>query len=82
VSNKDSGWITKVWALAALACARVALGATDWSTQDYNLYAGDFNGDGKTDLLYIAKDPSKVSGIMRSSVGVRVVAARPRTYKI
>ncbi|MDB6107637.1 MAG: hypothetical protein JWO52_7636 [Gammaproteobacteria bacterium] len=37
--------------------------ATDWSTQAYDLYFGDFNGDGKTDLLYIAKDPAGISGI-------------------
>ena len=40
--------------------------ATDWSTQDYDLYPGDFDGDGKTDLLYVAKDASKASGIARS----------------
>ena len=46
--------------------ARVACATTDWSSQDYDLYAGDFNGDGKTDILYIAKDPSKTSGIALS----------------
>jgi RHS repeat-associated protein len=40
--------------------------ATDWSAQDYDLYPGDFDGDDKTDLLYIAKDASKASGIARS----------------
>lgn len=43
--------------------ASSAWAATDWSAQDYSLYPGDFNGDGKTDLLYVAKDPSKASGI-------------------
>ena len=37
--------------------------STEWNAQDYNLYSGDFNGDGKTDILYIAKDPSMPSGI-------------------
>jgi YD repeat-containing protein len=36
---------------------------TVWDAQDYDLYFGDFNGDGKTDVLYIAKSPSGVSGI-------------------
>ncbi|MFL6604617.1 MAG: FG-GAP-like repeat-containing protein [Steroidobacteraceae bacterium] len=45
---------------------QLARGATDWSTQDYDLYPGDFNGDGKTDILYVAKDASKVSGIALS----------------
>lgn len=40
--------------------------ATEWSAQDYDLYPGDFNGDGKTDMLYIAKDPLKLSGIALS----------------
>ncbi len=44
----------------------VARGATDWSVQDYNLYSGDFDGDGRTDILYVAKDPAKPSGIARS----------------
>ena len=40
--------------------------ATEWNAQEYDLYAGDFDGDGKTDILYIAKDPSMPSGIARS----------------
>ena len=39
---------------------------TEWNAQEYDLYAGDFNGDGKTDILYIAKDPSMPSGIATS----------------
>ncbi|HEY0680972.1 MAG TPA: VCBS repeat-containing protein [Steroidobacter sp.] len=46
--------------------AATALGATDWSTEDYDLYPGDFDGDGKTDLLYVAKDAARTSGIVRS----------------
>lgn len=46
--------------------AGVATAATDWSAQDYDLYPGDFDGDGKTDLLYVAKDAAKSSGIARS----------------
>jgi len=58
-------WTIRLLGLAALACARVAA-ATQWSAQDYDLVSGDFNGDGKTDILYIAKDPGKVSGIALS----------------
>jgi len=46
-----------------LSLASLADAATPWSTQDYDLYSGDFNGDGKTDILYIAKDAAKPSGI-------------------
>jgi hypothetical protein len=55
--------------ITLLLCSLIsslARGATDWSTQDYDLYPGDFNGDGKTDILYVAKDASKVSGIALS----------------
>jgi RHS repeat-associated protein len=48
------------------AVGLAAHAATDWSTQDYDLYPGDFDGDGHTDILYVAKDPSKASGIARS----------------
>jgi hypothetical protein len=50
--------------VAALGLAAVpAAHAADWSAQAYDLYFGDFNGDGKTDVLYIAKDPAGISGI-------------------
>lgn len=52
--------------VAWLLYASVSSAATDWSTQDYDLYPGDFDGDGKTDLLYVARDASKASGIARS----------------
>ena len=39
---------------------------TPWSTQDYDLYAGDFNGDGLTDILYIAHSANQLSGIALS----------------
>lgn len=41
---------------------------TQWDSQDYDLYTGDFNGDGRTDILYIAKNPSVPSGIALSDV--------------
>jgi hypothetical protein len=42
--------------------------------QEYDLYPGDFNGDGKTDILYIAKDAGKLSGIATySSNGLNTV---------
>ena len=37
-----------------------------WSTQDYDFYAGDFNGAGFTDVLFIAHSPSMPSGILLS----------------
>lgn len=53
--------------VAALLVAVSANAVTDWSAQDYDLYPGDFDGDGKTDLLYVAKDAAKSSGIARSN---------------
>src|SRR6516162_8731721 len=52
--------------LAGSLFAPLAGASMDWSKQDYDLYVGDFNGDGKADVLYIAKDPSKPSGIALS----------------
>jgi RHS repeat-associated protein len=53
--------------LLALLCVSGAVHATtEWNAQEYDLYAGDFNGDGYTDILYIAKDPSMPSGIALS----------------
>ena len=40
--------------------------ANAWSNQDYDFYAGDFNGDGYTDILFIAHSPSMPSGILLS----------------
>ena len=37
-----------------------------WSTQDYDFYAGDFNGDGYTDVLFVGRNPSLPSGILLS----------------
>src|SRR5258706_988276 len=53
-------------AVAALSASAVVHAQSAWSTQDYDLYPGDFNGDGLTDMLYIAKDPSHLSGIVLS----------------
>lgn len=46
-----------------LAVSAVTHAQTTWDAQDFDLYMGDFNGDGKTDVLYIAKSASGISGI-------------------
>src|SRR6266478_3949259 len=46
------------------ASSNVAFNA--WSSQDYDFYAGDFNGDGFTDILYVAHSLSMPSGILLS----------------
>jgi hypothetical protein len=38
-------------------------GATEWNAETHILASGDFNNDGKADLLVIAKDESEPSGI-------------------
>jgi RHS repeat-associated protein len=52
--------------IVLLGASGLVHATTEWNAQDYDLYAGDFDGDGKTDILYIAKDPSMPSGIARS----------------
>jgi RHS repeat-associated protein len=49
--------------LGLLAFSVLSQAATQFSEKDYSLYAGDFNGDGRTDLLYIGKTPDKPNGI-------------------
>lgn len=49
--------------LLSLGLAPLANAAVDWSAQAYDLYFADFNGDGKSDMLFIAKSPAGVSGI-------------------
>src|SRR5438477_1780 len=52
--------------LASGAVGAQAPAPNAWSNEDYDFYAGDFNGDGYTDLLYVARDPSNPSGILLS----------------
>ncbi len=53
--------------LACLALiASAAYAQSEWNTAQYDLYPGDFNGDGKTDVLYVALSPNKESGIALS----------------
>lgn len=62
------GWITLallLW-MGSAHSAPTPFTLTTETTQDYDLYPGDFNGDGLTDLLYIAKDPNNSSGIILS----------------
>ncbi len=56
-------------AIAVALFAGTAHATTDWSAQEYDLYSGDFDKDGYSDILYVAKDPAKPSGIARSSGG-------------
>lgn len=48
--------------LVSLALA-VPARASELNAADYQIAIGDFSGDGKSDLLYIAKDPGRPSGI-------------------
>src|SRR5882672_8717476 len=47
-----------------------------WSTQDFEFYAGDFNGDGYTDILYVANGPSMPSGILLSDGTAPTIAGQ------
>jgi RHS repeat-associated protein len=54
-------------ALLLLLAGSSTIAATPWSEATHQLAAGDFNGDGKTDLLYIASDAWGLSGIALSN---------------
>lgn len=54
--------------LGLMAFGALAHAATQFSQKDYDLYAGDFNGDGQSDLLYVGKSPDKPNGIALSDV--------------
>jgi hypothetical protein len=51
--------------LAALLSTHAASSAP-FSAETHDVYPGDFNGDGKSDLLVIAKNPNESSGIYRT----------------
>jgi RHS repeat-associated protein len=46
--------------------AQAAMSATPWSEATHQLAFGDFNGDGRADVLYVAKDHTLPSGIALS----------------
>jgi YD repeat-containing protein len=58
----------KVISLLLLATASATSQAQlPWSDDTHQIAFGDFNGDGKTDLLYVARSPSGSSGIALSN---------------
>src|SRR5690606_35669589 len=48
---------------ALFGAAGIAHADNSWTTNDYDHHAGDFDGDGRSDILYIARDPARLSGI-------------------
>ena len=56
-----------IWASAGVDAASSSTSAPyGWSAQDYDFYAGDFNGDGNTDILFVSRNASLPSGILLS----------------
>src|SRR5687767_13086111 len=58
--------IARPFLVCAALLASVAHGASEWNSADYDLYPGDFNGDGRSDLLYVALSSHQESGIALS----------------
>jgi hypothetical protein len=52
-----------IGALLLLAAASAVQAQLPWSDETHQIAFGDFNGDGKTDLLYIARSSGQNSGI-------------------
>jgi hypothetical protein len=61
--NKVWRWIA---ATLLATAAQVVTAETPWSENTHQLAFGDFNGDGKADVLYIARDYTLPSGIALS----------------
>jgi hypothetical protein len=53
--------------MLALLGVEAAQAQLPWSDDTHQIAFGDFNEDGKTDLLYVAKSPSGTSGIALSN---------------
>ena len=47
-----------LWMNFAWLASEPSWAVENWSGEDYDLHAGDFNGDRTTDLLFIARDPA------------------------
>jgi RHS repeat-associated protein len=62
---KKSSWLGLL-VLAGSLMVPTAQAATSLSAQEYDLFVGDFNGDGRDDILYIAKNAAHASGIALS----------------
>jgi hypothetical protein len=56
--------------LLLLSACTTANALTPWGGDTHQVAAGDFDGDGSTDVLFIADDPAKSSGIALSHAGV------------
>src|SRR5258708_29689331 len=63
--NKNGIFLVVVL-VALLSVSPLTYAATTWSAQQYDLFVGDFNGDGRDDILYIAKNSAYSSGIVLS----------------
>src|SRR6187455_1399902 len=53
--------------IALLAASTTAHAQLPWSEQTHQIAFGDFNGDHRTDVLYVARDPAQSSGIALST---------------
>src|SRR5881394_1281654 len=56
-----------VGGLLLYAAAATAQAQLPWSDETHQIAFGDFNGDGRTDVLYIARNSGQSSGIAMSN---------------
>jgi len=62
----NKSWSALAVLVATLGVSGHVLADNPWSAKDYDLYAGDYDGDGLSDVLYISRSAKRLNGIALS----------------